>query len=354
VFLFIRNLDYLFSSIQVSLFFATIKRIFKSLTSLLVSFACITYLFALTGVHLFGGLINKDPTRSQYETLQSTSYGTSNYYSLNFNTVPSGMITLICLLRVSGWDTFALAFEAVTHPTARIYFVLWYLIGVLFLMNIVATLFISGFIVEAATSSSSTQQQQQTKHETVPEENDHNHGMLLPITGGGGGTGAGNPLSESLLSSNERSEEKSSSLRQLANRLSQFMSPLSAAVTGTNVRYTEHEQEVKQQHEHLSPSAGATYSPPTLPAAAPSPSSPTHPPATWNPDISRLTKGSSIREVTTAQEGGKFYMISMPKYANSGGNLSVDGGMVEEKEEEVNKKFMKRIQSLYSQDSLSG
>lgn len=310
---------------QVSLFFATIKRIFKSLTSLLVSFACITYLFALTGVHIFGGLVNKDPARSQYETLQNTAYGASNFYSLNFNSVPSAVITLICLLRVSGWDTIAVAFGAVTRPAARVYFVLWYLIGVLFLMNIVATLFISGFVVEAATSSTSGQQQ------TLNDFGEDHHGMSLPqgnkdkpVMAEGAGTS--NPLSESLLSKKEvKSDEKSSSLRQLANQLSQFMSPLSAAISGKNVFDTEQQL-----------------------TDAPSSSSPR--PTTWNPDISRLTKGSAIRDITTAQEGGKFYMVSMPKYAKGGGNLNVDGGMVEEKEEEVNKKFMKRIHSFYSQD----
>jgi hypothetical protein len=358
VFLFIRNLDYLFSSIQVSLFFATIKRIFKSLTSLLVSFTCITYLFALAGTLLFGGLINKDPTRSQYSTLQTTAYGDNDYYSLNFNSVPSGVITLICLLRVSGWDTFAIAFAKVTHPAARVYFVLWYLIGVLFLMNIVATLFISGFVVEAATSSSSTQQhtQQHTQQRGAETaENNHRDDGIPPseLPGKTHGTGVevgmGNALSECLLSQREEFEAKgeeksSSSLRQLANRLSQFMSPLSATATAT------------------AGADGISYRPPPLPSPLslphssssslsrpPVPTSTSAPSSSWNPDISRLTKGSSIREITTAQEGGKFYTISLPKYAQSGGNLSVDGGMVTG-EEEVNKKFMRRIHSLYSQD----
>ena len=147
VFLFVRNLDYIVPSLHVSLFFATIKRILQSLTSLIVSFVCITYLFAIVGVLIFGGLINKDPDRKQYETLQSTIYGQNNYYSLNFNSMPSAFVTLICLLRVSAWDVIAVAMEKVTYPIMRLYFVLWYLIGVLFLMNTVTTLFISGFVV---------------------------------------------------------------------------------------------------------------------------------------------------------------------------------------------------------------
>jgi hypothetical protein len=66
----------------------------------------------------------------------------------------------------------------------------------------------------------------------------------------------------------------------------------------------------------------------------------------WNQDISRLTKGSAIRDITTAREGGKLYMISLPQYGASGGNISVDS--MGQDEQEVGKKFMQRIHSLYA------
>jgi hypothetical protein len=321
VFLFVRNLDYLFSSIQVTLFFETIRRVMSSLSSLLVTFACITYLFALVGVHLFGGLVNKDPDRSQYELLQETAYGANDYYSLNFNSIPSAMITLICLLRVSGWDTFAMGMVKVTDSSARLFFILWYLIGVLLLMNIVATLFISGFVVETATHQQ--QNHLSLEAETTMEE----EGAAPPLTGAGAGD---NQLSQALLTSSEEMSEmkrKDSSLQQLASRLTQFMSPAlplpPPSVPGTD------------QH-----SPGAGYRPPTVAKDSGEDG------GAWNQDISRLTKGSAIRDITTAREGGKLYLISMPQYGPRGGNISVDS--MGQDEQEVGKKFMERIHSLYA------
>ena len=63
----IRNIDYLFPSSNFSFAIRTTTRISKSLGALVVTFVCIMHVFALVGVSLFGGLVNRDENRSQYE-----------------------------------------------------------------------------------------------------------------------------------------------------------------------------------------------------------------------------------------------------------------------------------------------
>ena len=64
--LFLRNVDFLVPKLQFAYLIRIIKRIVASIGSLVVSFACIMYLFALVGVWLYGGLVNKDKQGEQY------------------------------------------------------------------------------------------------------------------------------------------------------------------------------------------------------------------------------------------------------------------------------------------------
>jgi hypothetical protein len=166
----VRQLDFLLPHFDFASLVRIVRRIAVSVASLLVSFACITYLFALVGVMRFGGLINRDPQGDEYQVsimflkvpslvlancilsvqeLRESTYGKSDYYALNFNTLPTAIVTLICLLHVSGWDVVCEGIVKVTSEKSRLYFVLWYFVGVLFLMNTVTSVFISAFVVEA-------------------------------------------------------------------------------------------------------------------------------------------------------------------------------------------------------------
>lgn len=351
-------MDYLVPSLHVSLFFSTIKRILQSLTSLIVSFVCITYIFAIIGVLIFGGLINKDPNREQYETLQSTTYGQNNYYPLNFNSMSSAFVTLICLLRVSAWDVIAVAMEKVTYPIMRLYFVLWYLIGVLFLMNTVTTLFISGFVVEAATQSNNNNNggggggdndnNLPNVEENIPQLNDNNYNdqnnKKIEKS-----KKVENHLTTSLLqedyyndsnntnanTNKQESIDKSHvSLYKLASRLTQFMLPFHLDENNKNKNkngcdgdgeddtfninddYFHHTNGENIQHSNYR-----------------------------NEAISLVPKESSTHNMTTAKEGGKLYLVSMPTYSRAG-NMSFES--LGNEDVEVGKKFMKRIESLYT------
>lgn len=66
--------------------------------------------------------------------------------------MPNSFVLLFTCLHVSGWDTITTGFTAVTNDIlGRIYFALWYCIGVLLLMNIITSFFITAFIMKINT-----------------------------------------------------------------------------------------------------------------------------------------------------------------------------------------------------------
>lgn len=220
-------------------------------------------------------------------------------------------------------------------------------------MNIVITLFISGFVVEAASQQQGQQEPTSTSH-------------ISPGTssGGSGTSGIGgdntsdekkksnlppNSLTESLLSPiHSQIEKQYSSLQHLAQRLTQFMSPTYGNGNDNNYRQSIPQQDQSSIDENHSLSYRPPSPTPTPTTTTTTPTSAVNNPI-WNPDISRLTKGSAIRDITTAREGGKLYMISMPKYVTSGaGSMSIDN--IGDDESEVNQKFLKRIHSLYTEE----
>ena len=56
------------------------------------------YIFATLGIQLFGGLIYEGN-----EALAPTGFAAGEYWPLNFNDFPSGMVTLFVLMVVNNW-----------------------------------------------------------------------------------------------------------------------------------------------------------------------------------------------------------------------------------------------------------
>lgn len=109
------------------------------------------YSVAAIGVHSFGGRISfKEPTTSQ---LASTPYASGGYYPLNFNDIPSGMATLYVLLHVNNMHVIASGFTATTSDWAELFFSFWYILGVLFLLNILVAFFLNEFITSLQDST---------------------------------------------------------------------------------------------------------------------------------------------------------------------------------------------------------
>ena len=109
-------------------------------------FLCITYLFASIGVLAFGGAINKTPSDPRYDALMGSRYGQAGYFGLNFNDFLSAWFALCSCLHVSDFDLVASGFTATTAPAAKLYFALWYVVGVLLMLNILKSFFLGEFL----------------------------------------------------------------------------------------------------------------------------------------------------------------------------------------------------------------
>jgi hypothetical protein len=92
---------------------------------------CIIYVYAVTGLAFYGGLVTKDPKNKHYEKLASMDYGKNDYWLLNFNDMPSGMVLMVQLLAVNNWMVFTEAYAAVGGASAWIIFISFYGVGVI-------------------------------------------------------------------------------------------------------------------------------------------------------------------------------------------------------------------------------
>ena len=101
------------------------------------------YVFSFT----FGGLIRLDESDPNYDSMMNSFYGQNQFWKINFNDFTGAFITLFCLIHISDFDVIASGFVSVTNSYARIYFALWYLIGVVLILNVIKSFFLSDLII---------------------------------------------------------------------------------------------------------------------------------------------------------------------------------------------------------------
>lgn len=98
---------------------------------------CFLYLFSVLGIQLFGGLISTDPQSPFFAKVDESSFGEAGFYPNNFNDMPSAVVTLFELLIVNNWFEISDGFVATSGYTSRIYFVAFYVVGIVVVLNIV-------------------------------------------------------------------------------------------------------------------------------------------------------------------------------------------------------------------------
>jgi hypothetical protein len=142
-----RNIRYFFENRGLKRFARLLRRILSKTLTISIVFLCAGYVFATIGLFLYGGLINKSPISNEhYDQLVTSRYGVAGYYPLNFNDFMSACITLFCCLHVSDFDIIASGFTATTSEDAKVYFALWYVVGVLLMLNILKSFFLGEFL----------------------------------------------------------------------------------------------------------------------------------------------------------------------------------------------------------------
>jgi hypothetical protein len=115
-----------------------------SLIPAMVSYAsiqlCIFYSFAMLGMAFFAGVIKRDDPK-----LQASDYGQAEYYDFNFNTLANSFGTLFCLMVVNNWQVIVDGFTVTTTKWARTYFIFFWLIAVVFALDIVVAFIIDAY-----------------------------------------------------------------------------------------------------------------------------------------------------------------------------------------------------------------
>lgn len=109
---------------------------------------CAMYFFSFLGMQLFGGVINTDPNSPYSARVAETDFATADYYPNNFNDMPSGMVTLFELIVVNNWFEIVDGFTAAVGEWAAAFFIIWYIFGVLIVMNIVVAFVLNHFVDE--------------------------------------------------------------------------------------------------------------------------------------------------------------------------------------------------------------
>lgn len=109
------------------------------------------YFFASLGMHLYGGMITRDPNNRLSLLLVGTDFSASEYWANNFNDMIGGMNVLFNLLVVNNWFVCEEGYEAVTQAKwVRLFFLSYHVIGVILVNNLVIAFIINKFLHQMA------------------------------------------------------------------------------------------------------------------------------------------------------------------------------------------------------------
>ena len=100
-------------------------------------------IFASVGMVFFGGKI-----RYSSKELNGTEYAESNYYANNFNDFASSLVTLFELLVVNNWQVLMEGFIQVTSPFYRWFFICFWSIAVVVILNLVVAFILEAFFAK--------------------------------------------------------------------------------------------------------------------------------------------------------------------------------------------------------------
>ncbi|KAK4749796.1 hypothetical protein SAY87_027245 [Trapa incisa] len=137
-------------------FIATFLTLIPSLIPYLGIIFCILCIYCSLGEQIFGGIVNAGSSK-----LNSTALYDDGYMLFNFNDYPNGMVTLFCLMVMNNWQDWMKSYEELTGSTwTLVYFISFYLITVLLLLNLVVAFVLEAFFAEMdlETSQSSVEQ----------------------------------------------------------------------------------------------------------------------------------------------------------------------------------------------------
>ena len=130
---------------SVSFVFGTMIEIVKNLRAFAGIIIVIYYLFALFGMELFGRN-HKLENDTSPEAYVCGKYEQLEYYSYNFHDFASSLVILWNIMVVNNWSVFLDAFSRSATKWSQLYFVAWWLVAVIIIVNLFISLVIEVFL----------------------------------------------------------------------------------------------------------------------------------------------------------------------------------------------------------------
>ncbi|XP_022764063.1 two pore calcium channel protein 1 isoform X2 [Durio zibethinus] len=125
-------------------FVATFLTLIPSLMPYLGTIFCVLCIYCSLGVQIFGGIVNAGNSN-----LEGTDLTDDDYLLFNFNDYPNGMVTLFNLLVMGNWQVWMQSYKELTGTSwTLVYFISFYLVTVLLLLNLVVAFVLEAFFAE--------------------------------------------------------------------------------------------------------------------------------------------------------------------------------------------------------------
>lgn len=107
------------------------------------------YVFAILGMMLFEGVTSPSAVGAEKTRILSQKCGSFDqlqYYANNFDDFGAALVVLWDLMVVNNWHVFLKEYAAVVSSWSQLYFVAWYLISVILIINLFIALILEAFI----------------------------------------------------------------------------------------------------------------------------------------------------------------------------------------------------------------
>ena len=101
------------------------------------------YFFSLVGMAAFGGKLTPDNP-----AVAASSYGVSDYYLLNYDSLAQAGMSLLFLLALNDWPILMDAAVAATGKGAIVYFVVFWLVNIVLILNVIIAFLIESFTAQ--------------------------------------------------------------------------------------------------------------------------------------------------------------------------------------------------------------
>lgn len=123
--------------------FVTLRQVLPAFQGVFGVLMCVYYAFAVAGMELFAGKITRD---KKLPELKDTPWVADDYWENNFNRLSNSFVTLWELMVVNNWYIIMEAYATVTTRWARLFFVAFYFVTVVVVLNAIVAFVLEGFL----------------------------------------------------------------------------------------------------------------------------------------------------------------------------------------------------------------